>query len=80
MMTLYQHHRTMMWLDIYPVGKNVRQQALVKLLFQLTLFQTVLFSLLFLIMQQYAGFIIALAGGTVFTFLFINGYVKRKLI
>lgn len=80
MMTLYQHHRTTMWLDIYPVGKDFRQQALIKLLYQLTLFQTVLFSLLFLIMQEYAGFIIALVSGTVFTFLFINGYVKHKLV
>ncbi|MBY7143047.1 ABC transporter permease [Virgibacillus sp. NKC19-3] len=79
MMTLYQHHRTTMWLDIYPVGKDIRQQALIKLLFQLTLFQTVLFSLLFLIMQEYTGFIIALISGTVFTYLFMNGYVKRKL-
>ncbi|UJL47578.1 ABC transporter permease [Virgibacillus sp. NKC19-16] len=80
MMTLYQHHRTTMWLDIYPVGKAYRQQSLVKLLFQLTLFQTVLFSLLFLFMQEYAGFVIALVSGTVFTFMFINGYVKSKLV
>ncbi|WP_449354105.1 ABC transporter permease [Virgibacillus natechei] len=79
MMTLYQHHRTTMWLDIYPVGKDIRQQALIKLLFQLTLIQTILFSLLFLFMQEYAGFVIALVSGTVFTFLFINGYVKSKL-
>ncbi|GAB3060496.1 ABC transporter permease [Virgibacillus ainsalahensis] len=79
MMTLYQHHRTIIWLDIYPVEVSQRQNALMKLLFQLTLIQTVLFSLLFLAVQEYLGFVIVLAGGILFTYLFINGYVKRKI-
>ncbi|PAV29291.1 ABC transporter permease [Virgibacillus profundi] len=80
MMTLYQHHRTIMWLDLYPVESSIRQKAVVKLLFQLTFLQAVLFSLLFLVMQAYLGFVIALAAGIAFNYLFINGYVKRKLV
>lgn len=80
MMTLYQHHRTVMWLDLYPVDLNMRKTALVKIIYQLTIAQTVVYSLLFLVMQWYLGFIVALAGGIVFTFIFINGYIKRKLV
>lgn len=80
MMTLYQHHRTVMWLDLYPVDLKLRQSALIKIIYQLTIIQAVLFSLLILVMQFYLGFIIALVGGVAFTFLFINGYVKRKLV
>lgn len=80
MMTLYQHHRTVMWLDLYPVDFRWRKDALVKIIYQLTLLQAILFALLFLIMQLYAGFLIALVAGIAFTFVFINGYIKRKLV
>ncbi|MFC2949980.1 ABC transporter permease [Virgibacillus sediminis] len=79
MMSLYQHHRTTMWLDIYPVEVALRRKALVKLLYQLTIGQAALFSLLFLIQQEYTGFFLSLAGGILFTYLFINGYVKKKI-
>ncbi|TFJ93532.1 ABC transporter permease [Lentibacillus salicampi] len=79
MMTLYHHHRTVMWLDLYPVDIKVRQQSLFKLLFQLTLIQTVIFALLFLGMKEWMGMLIALIGGTVFNYLFIRGYVKKKV-
>lgn len=80
MMTLYNHHRTIMWLDLYPVKPEVRQRALLKWLFQLTLIQAILFAFVFLILQSYIGFLIAIAGGVVFNFMFINGYVKKKLV
>ncbi|MFD2042764.1 ABC transporter permease [Ornithinibacillus salinisoli] len=79
MMTLYQHHRTVMWIDIYPVDLEVRKKALTTWLLQLTMIQTVLFSLVFLFLQEYTGFLFALVGGFIFSYLFINGYVKQKL-
>ncbi|MCF3942034.1 ABC transporter permease [Oceanobacillus alkalisoli] len=79
MMTLYQHHRTIMWLDIYPVEKTDRQHSLVKLIFQLTIFQTILFACIFILMQEYTGFLFAIVAGIVFTYVFVNGYVRRKL-
>jgi len=80
MMTLYSHHRTIMWLDLYPVEAAVRQNALLKWLFQLTLIQAILFAVIFLAIQNYVGFLIAIAGGIAFNYLFINGYVKKKLV
>ncbi len=80
MMTLYHHHRTVVWLDLYPVDLSWRKEALVKIIYQLTIFQAILFALLFLVMQLYLGFIIALVAGVLFTVGFMNGYIKRKLV
>lgn len=80
MMTLYQHYRTNIWLDLYPVEQSVRRQAVTKWLFQLTFIQTILFTILFLVMQIYGGALLILVGGSLFTIIFINGYVKSKFI
>lgn len=79
MMTLYHHHRTIMWLDLYPVDLEIRQKSLVKLLFQLTFIQTVIFALLFLWIGEFVGVLAVLVVGTIFNYLFINGYVKKKM-
>jgi len=80
MMTLYHHHRTVMWIDLYPVHAGVRRQSLLKLLLQLTFIQTVIFAVLFLVMQEWIGMLAVIIGGTAFNFLFIQGYVKKKLM
>ncbi|MFD1037669.1 ABC transporter permease [Virgibacillus byunsanensis] len=80
MMTLYHHHRTIMWLDLYPVDITLRQRAVIKWLFQLTLIQTILFGILFLAMNEVMGVLVVVVGGMVFNYLFIHGYVKRKLV
>lgn len=80
LMTLYYHYRTNIWLDIYPVDVKIRKQAVIKWLFQLTLIQTIIFSLVLLSVQAYVGFIIILLGGTIFNLLFTNGYIRRKLV
>ncbi|MEN2767711.1 ABC transporter permease [Ornithinibacillus xuwenensis] len=79
MMTLYQHHRTIIWLDLYPVEIEHRRSALLKWLFQLAFLQLFIFSIIFLFIQAYLGFAITLGAGLVFTYGFINGYVKQKL-
>jgi ABC-2 type transport system permease protein len=79
MMTLYQHHRTIMWLDLYPVDLEHRKQALIKWLLNLAIVQTVLFAIVFLVVQEYVGSAITLVAGFLFTYFFINAYVKRKL-
>jgi len=79
MMTLFHHHRTIMWLDIYPVKEHDRKQALIKWLTKLGFIQAILFALIFLTLQLYLGAFIALIGGVAFIYLFVNGYVSRKL-
>lgn len=80
LMTLYQHHRTIMWLDLYPVEVEMRRKALLKWIIELAIVQTVLYAIVFLLAQAYLGFLITLVGGLLFTFAFTNGFVKRKLV
>ncbi|WP_249870170.1 ABC transporter permease [Oceanobacillus saliphilus] len=80
MMAIYQHHRTNIWLDLYPVKMNDKKKAALNIIFQLSFLQTILFSLVFLLVGEYVGFIIALAGGTLFTIGFVNGYIKGRLL
>ncbi|WP_085992786.1 ABC transporter permease [Oceanobacillus senegalensis] len=79
MMALYHHHRTNMWLDLYPIEQRDRKQSMIKILYQLSFFQTAIFALLFVLTQEYLGFILALVGGILFSVVFIHGYVKAKL-
>ncbi|RYG72850.1 ABC transporter permease [Lentibacillus lipolyticus] len=79
MVTLYHHHRTVMWLDLYPVSLDVRQRSLVKLLYQLAVIQTVLYSVLLASLQEWAGALVALAVGFLFIYTFIHGYVYKKV-
>lgn len=80
MMTLYHHHRTIMWLDLYPVENKWRKQAVLKWMYQLGLIQTVIFAIVFLPTQEFAGAGITLLGGLIFNHIFINGYVRNKLV
>ncbi|MFG6149523.1 ABC transporter permease [Halobacillus sp. B23F22_1] len=80
MMSLWNHHRIIVWLDLYPVKKEWKQQAMLTFLKQLMLFQTILFTLLFLMQWNLTGVIIVAAGGTLFTYIFIQSYVKPRLV
>lgn len=79
MMALYKHHRTIVWIDLYPVRERLRAESVIRLLFYLSLVKTCLFSVIFLWQQDYNGFILALFSGLVFTFGFTKGYVRKKI-
>ncbi|MCT2535571.1 ABC transporter permease [Aquibacillus koreensis] len=79
LMTLWQHHRTITWLDLYPVSTETRQKALVSLLMSLMLIQVVAFLFLFLVIGQMIGLITVGITGVVFSYLFVHGYVKPRL-
>ncbi|SEH96173.1 ABC-2 type transport system permease protein [Halobacillus karajensis] len=79
MMTLWNHHRTIAWLDLYPVKKEWKQKAILQWLQQIILFQTFLFGLLFLFQWNLVGLVFVWMGGSLFSYLFIQTYVKKKL-
>lgn len=79
MMTLWNHHRTIVWLDLYPIKKEWRENALLQWLSQILLFQTFLFGLLFLFQWNLTGLLLVWVGGSFFSLAFIKGYVKPKL-
>ena len=79
MISLYYHHRTSIWLDLYPVKRTIRERAFLKWLTQLTVIQTIIFSLIFLIWVDIASFVLTLSAGILFSYLFNYNYVKRKI-
>lgn len=79
MITLYYHYRTSIWIDLYPIHKTTREAAFIKWLVQLTTVQTVIFATLFLLWLDVTSFMITLAVGSIFNYLFNYRYVKRKI-
>ncbi|MGM8366324.1 ABC transporter permease [Virgibacillus sp. W0181] len=77
--TLYTHHRTVIWIDLYPVEEKDRLRAFIKWVSQLTIIQTSLFALLFLFMMNYTGAVILFIAGLIFNYLFHYIYMKQKL-
>ena len=79
LMPLYHHHRTNIWIDLYPMSQASRVQAALQLFMQLAVVQVVCFSVIILIIAQWLAFLIVLLGGVVFSYIFINTYAKHKL-
>ncbi|WP_347861230.1 ABC transporter permease [Salimicrobium sp. PL1-032A] len=79
MITLWHHHRTVAWLDIYPLPLSLRKEALLTFLKQLLLFQTFLFTLLFVLQSEWLSSFLMGAGGTLFSWLFVETFVRRRL-
>ncbi|SER85496.1 ABC-2 type transport system permease protein [Gracilibacillus ureilyticus] len=79
LMPLWKHHTTIIWLDLYPVANNVRQESFIKWLQQLMFVQMLLFAVFLLIIESYiTGGLMVIAAVT-FTFLFVPRYVSAKI-
>ncbi|MFD1414173.1 ABC transporter permease [Oceanobacillus jeddahense] len=79
MMALYQHHRTQMWLDLYPVNPNLKQTAVIKIIRKLGYVQAFAFTFLFIFQLEWLGSIIILAGALTFVWAYVRFYVIPKL-
>ncbi|MUV36589.1 Protein EcsB [Lentibacillus sp. JNUCC-1] len=81
MMTLFHHHRTVMWLDLYPVRTELRSRALLRLLRKLAYLQTVLLVIAALISSSgdWLTALSVLGVGIGFNVLFNEGYVRKKM-
>src|SRR5690625_2372263 len=79
MVTLYYHHRTNSWLDLYPIEPFIPKKVFIQWLIQLTFVQIIVFALLFLIWFDFTGLMITFIAGSLFNYLFNYGYVKRKI-
>lgn len=80
MMALFQHHRTIMWIDIYPVDTSIRQKALLKWLMQLAVIQTIIYVIILLLGMYMIAAAMVLVAGLLFSYIFIQGYGKRRLV
>lgn len=79
MVTLFYHYRTIIWIDLYPIAQQQRVKEFLTFISQITIVQTVLFALVFLLLTEYIYIVPVLGIGVVFNYLFTNVYVKRTL-
>src|SRR5690625_3494536 len=81
LLTLYRHHRTIMWLDLYPIGLEERQRSFFRLLYTLIGVKIAVFTLVFLgTTGDIVYFLMTLGLSLLFTVIFYNGYAKRQIM
>lgn len=80
LIALFHHNRTNMWLDLYPLSEENRRNEFISFMIKLTSGQTIIYSLIFIVLLDFQGFILMLVGGSVYTYLFNHFFVKTKLI
>ncbi|WP_117170833.1 ABC transporter permease [Paraliobacillus sediminis] len=80
LMAMWRHHRTTLWMDLYPVSIAVRKRSFINWFYQLMLIQTIIYAAVFVLLKDSAGVAIMLVGGIVFSIVFVQGYVKNKML
>src|SRR5699024_1099417 len=78
--SLYHHHRVIVWLDLYTLESKFRVDAFLSLTLRLTIVQTLIFSFLFLIQLNVLYTVLTLVIGSLFNILFNYKYVKNRLV
>src|SRR5699024_3857618 len=79
MISLYYHHETNMWLDLYPIEDGRKQKSYLAFSSQLTWIQIVIFALLFSVMQEFTAALLFVLGGIIFHIIFHRAYVAKKI-
>lgn len=77
--TIYNHHKTLDWIQLYPVAQHVRKKAVHQLIFLLMLAKVVVVFVLFMFASDLVDAIIYAGVGLAFTLLFENFYVKARI-
>src|SRR5699024_11951982 len=76
---LFHHYLTSIWMDLYSVEKGLQELSFLKYMRVITIVQAVLFSLLFIFSMDWLGLVITLVVGGLFTYLFYEVYVKKRI-
>ncbi|GAA0490827.1 ABC transporter permease EcsB [Salinibacillus aidingensis] len=79
LITLWNHHKTIDWLDLYPIPKEVRKRSLQQFLRFVMLIKTFILGFLMLWAASWQEMILFWALGGLFTLIFVNTYVKSRL-
>ncbi|MEJ8776658.1 ABC transporter permease [Pseudogracilibacillus sp. ICA-222130] len=79
MVSLYYHHQTSMWLDIYPVNQKEKKKRYIAFSSNLTIAQTMVFTLVFVAMMEYQLALFMFALGLLFNYLFHSMYIEKRL-
>lgn len=76
---MWRHHYNKLWLSIYPVKEEHRVQAFAKMITSILLSQVVILAALVAFVATWMEALIVLGGGIVFSYLYVQGVVKRKI-
>jgi len=79
MISLFYHYRTSIWIDLYPITGERRVHSFLGLLSEITIIQSILFALVFILFAQPIYIVLALGIGLLFNYFFTYLYVKRTL-
>ncbi|HIV75838.1 MAG TPA: ABC transporter permease [Candidatus Pseudogracilibacillus intestinigallinarum] len=79
MVSLYYHHQTSMWLDIYPVDQQEKRNRYIAFSSNLTIAQTILFTLVFVAMTEFQLALIMFSLGLLFNYLFHSMYIEKRI-
>lgn len=79
LLPLYRHHQNKLWVSLYPVGAQVQQKSFQTLLIIILSVEAVIFALLILIKGEAAAALLDLLAGSIFNWLFVYVYSKKRL-
>ncbi|MBB6454679.1 ABC-2 type transport system permease protein [Salirhabdus euzebyi] len=79
LMTLWNHHRTIAWIDLYPVSIAEKKRSLVDFLLLLMLVKTLVLGIFLYFAASWQEMLMLWGVGGLFSFVFVETYVKKRL-
>ncbi|MBS4188779.1 ABC transporter permease [Bacillus sp. FJAT-49705] len=77
---LWNHHSNKLWIELYPVNKQLKLQSFKRLLTTVLYCQTVLLTITIFIKGDWKMAIISLTAGFGLSYFFSNVYIQKKLL
>ncbi|UOQ46807.1 ABC transporter permease [Gracilibacillus caseinilyticus] len=79
LLPLWKHHVTIVWLDLYPIGQELRKQSFVKWLQQLIAVLALVFAVLLVLIGNWMMAILMVLASILFVQMFIPSYLHKKM-
>ncbi|MGP4041970.1 ABC transporter permease [Gracilibacillus sp. D59] len=76
---LWKHHATLVWLDLYPIAQQVREQAFIKWMQQLIFVVALVFILFLIIIGEWLMGILMAIASLMFILFGIPNYLTKKI-
>lgn len=79
LITLWRHHQSKLWIDLYPVSEEVRYKSFLQTLFILLLIKSLIFIVAIFILETFMLGLLSVVLSLLFTYLFVFTYVKQRI-
>ena len=79
LMTLWRQHSTKIWIDLYPVSREVRRKSFLRLVFVLLITQSVVYALFVLASGMLVHSLLSIIAAILFNYLLVFFYIKGKI-